>query len=258
MILLWHAGGVAHGQGPPGAKAAPVKVSVDTSEVPELAPWGEKAKGVVEEWYPVIADLLKSDGFTPPAEVRLVFKNMRGIAYTSGNTITISARWIQRHPEDFGMVIHELTHVVQDYRRPGRRPGWLVEGIADYVRFFHYEPQTKLKVNPKRANYKQGYRTAAAFLAWIEKTHDKEIVRKLNEALRKSKYKDELFKTYTSKTLDELWAAFLASVERKTGVPAARPDTPRTQAQAHRESAWQNASPLTPPTWRPRPLSGAA
>jgi len=33
----------------------------------------------------------------------------------------------------FGMVIHELRHVVQSYHR-GNTPGWLTEGIADHIR----------------------------------------------------------------------------------------------------------------------------
>ena len=70
-----------------------------------------------------------------------------------------------------------------DYRRGNRGAGWLVEGIADYIRFYHYEPQTKLTLNPRRASYKDGYRTTAMFLAWVEKNQEKGIVRKLNEAL---------------------------------------------------------------------------
>jgi hypothetical protein len=194
-------------------KAAPaVKVTVDTTEVPDLADWGKKAGKLVEKWHPIIADLLKSDGFTPPGEVKIVFKkDMKGVAYTQRATIVIAADWVRKNPDDFGMVVHELTHVIQSY--PGGRAGWLVEGIADYVRFFHFEPKTKISVDPRRASYKDGYRTTAKFLAWIEKAHDKEIVRKLNEALRKGKYQDELFRTSTSKTLDELWKAFLASLE---------------------------------------------
>jgi hypothetical protein len=194
----------------------PVQVTVDVSEVPELKDWADKAKALVEKWHPLISDMLKSDGFTPPAEVRLVFKkDMRGVAYSAGRTITIAARWVKGHPDDYGMVVHELTHVVQAYRRPGRNSGWLVEGIADYVRFFHYEPGPNIgRFNPKGASYRDGYRTAARFLAWIEKEHDKEIVAKLNRALRKGEYKDELFQDYTGKGLDELWAEFLKSPKK--------------------------------------------
>jgi hypothetical protein len=193
---------------------APVKVTVDTTEVPDLADWAKEAKELVEKWHPLIADLLKSDGFTPPGEIKLVFKkDMKGIAYTARDTIVIASAWIKQHPDDYGMVVHELTHAVQAYRRGG--PGWLVEGIADYIRFYHYEPKTKLTVNPRRASYRDGYRTTAMFLNWVEQNHDNEIVRKLNEALRKGEYKDELFKTCTSKTLDELWEGFIASLEKK-------------------------------------------
>jgi hypothetical protein len=194
--------------------AVSVRVTVDTSEVPELAEWGHDAKLLVEKWHPRIAGMLPSDGFRPPAEVRLVFKkDMKGVAYASGRTITIAAKWVKAHPDDFGMVVHELTHVIQSYRRGG--PGWLVEGIADYVRFAHFEPMTRITVNPKRAKYTDGYRTTAKFLAWAESSHDRELVKKLNEALRAGRYREDLFKERTGKTLDQLWAAFLAAQERK-------------------------------------------
>jgi hypothetical protein len=196
-------------QAPEKPKA--VAVTVDDAETPELKEWAGKAKALVEKWHPLIARLLKSDDFTPPDKVKLVFKKeMKGIAYTSGQTITISARWVKAHPDDWGMVVHELTHVIQSYRRPGRDTGWLVEGIADYVRFFHYEPGPSIgRFNPRGASYRDGYRTTARFLAWVEKAHDKNIVHKLNQALREGAYKDALFKDYTGQILDELWADFL-------------------------------------------------
>jgi hypothetical protein len=197
-----------------GADGPPAKVTVDTSDAPEAAAWGKKAGALAEKWHPAISRLLQSDGHKPPAEVRLVFKkDMKGVAFASGKTITISAKWIKDHPDDFGMVVHELTHVIQGYRRGG--PSWLVEGIADYVRFAHYEPGTPIRVNPKRASYRDGYRTAAKFLAWAEQKHDKGLVRNLNEALRAGKYRKELFEEHTSKALDQLWADFLAEQERK-------------------------------------------
>ena len=197
-------------------KPAAVQVTVDVSEVPDLKEWGDKAKALVEKWHPVISDLLKSDGFTPPSEVKIVFKkDMKGVAYTSGRTITIAAKWVQKHPDDFGMVAHELTHVVQSYFATPRDAGWVVEGMADYVRFFKYEPDADLgPVNTGKAGYRDGYRTAAKFLDWIAKTHDKDIVAQLNQALRKSEYKDELFKDATGKGLDDLWAEFVESVKK--------------------------------------------
>jgi hypothetical protein len=91
--------------------------------------------------------------------VKVVFKkNMDGVAYTSNKTITIAADWVKKHPDDYGMVVHELTHVVQSYKRPGRGTGWLVEGIADYIRFFQYEPGKIGPINARRARYDGSYR----------------------------------------------------------------------------------------------------
>jgi len=195
----------------PSPRSKAVQVTVDVSETPDLKEFADKAKELIEKWHPKIADLLKSDGFTPPNEVKLVIKkDMRGIAHTSGATITVAADWIKKHPDDYGMIVHELTHVVQDYRHENRNAGWLVEGIADYVRYFKFEPDKKPgRINSDKASYKDGYGTTARFLAWIEKTHDKDVVGKLNVALRKGEYKDELFKEYTKRSLDDLWADFL-------------------------------------------------
>jgi Peptidase of plants and bacteria len=188
-------------------------VTVDVSEVPELKDWGDKARGLVQQWHPKIAQALQSDGFTPPSAVKLVFKkDMAGVAYTSGKTITIAAAWVQKHPNDYGLVVHELTHVVQSYRRAGRDTGWLVEGIADYIRFFQYEPGKLGPINARRARYDGGYRVTAAFLAYVTEKYDKEIVRKLNAALRAGAYKEDLFKECTGKAvkeLDEEWRASL-------------------------------------------------
>ena len=200
----------------PAADPVPVKVTVDTSEVTELGPWAQEAKALAETWYPKIVALLASDGFTPPADVVLVFKkDMKGVAGTSGNRIAIAASWVKDHPEDKGMVIHELTHVVQSY--PRTRAGWLVEGIADHVRFFRFEPGTKVTIpDPDRASYRDGYRTTALFLDWVQRTYDKDLVATLNAALRQGRYTPDLFQTATSKSLDALWSEFIAHVKDKS------------------------------------------
>ena len=189
-----------------------VRVRVDTSEVPELEGWGAKAKDLCERWQPKIARLLASDGDTPPHEMTLVFKkDMEGVAFASGTTITIAADWVKAHPDDLGMVIHELTHVVQSY--PANRPGWLVEGIADYVRIVHFEPDApRPPIDPDTASYRDAYKTTAAFLAWLETHHDNPIVSRLNLALRRDDYDDALFETLAGKPLDDLWREFADSL----------------------------------------------
>src|SRR4051812_25754142 len=124
----------------PAEAGAAVQIDVDTSDAPELEAYGKKVKAVSEEWYPKIAALLPSDGYTPPDHVTIVFrKDYKGVAAASGNRVVCAVKWFTDHPDDVGAVVHELVHVVQQYPR-GHKPGWLVEGIADQIRFFHYEP----------------------------------------------------------------------------------------------------------------------
>jgi hypothetical protein len=193
----------------------PLEVKLDYSEVPEMKDWAEKAKALVEQWYPFMCEALASDGFTPPKKLNLIFKKSdQGIASTSGGTITCSDGWFKAHPKDFGAVIHESIHVIQSY--PGGSPSWLVEGIDDYMRFWFFEPETpKARLDPAKIKYTDSYQTTAAFLAWTVKTYDKDLVRKLNAACRNRKYKDDLFKEATGKDLNALFEEFKTSLAKK-------------------------------------------
>ena len=101
----------------------------------------------------------------------------------------------------------------QGYRTPNN-PVWLIEGVADYVRFFKYEPGNLGRINPERARYDGSYRVTAVFLAYVSDRYNKELVRKLNQAMREGEYKEEVWKTLTKKTLSELGAEWKASLKK--------------------------------------------
>ncbi|HEY3322435.1 MAG TPA: basic secretory protein-like protein [Planctomycetota bacterium] len=191
-------------------------INVDWSEVPELAEWATRAQKDAEDYYPTIAEKLRSDGFTPPRQIMLVFKkDPKGIAWATGATITYGDEWIKKHPQDTGTTVHELTHVIQSYRSR-KCPGWLTEGIADWIRWFNWEPQEKRpRPNPKTAKYNNSYQDSGAFLAFLEKTYDKEIVTKINAALRGNTYSDALFQQLTGKDLPTLGQEFSDSLNKK-------------------------------------------
>jgi hypothetical protein len=190
----------------------PVEFTVQVDDAPEMKAWAEKVARICERAYPMINEELKSEGFKPATQVTLTLKrDYGGVAYCSGNQITGSVKFFKAHPDDVGAMVHETVHVVQRYRGPNR-PTWLVEGVADYIRFFKYEPGKLGRINASRAHYNGSYRVTAAFLAYVTEKHDKEVVRKVNKALREGQYKDEIFKTLTGKTvqeLDEEWRATL-------------------------------------------------
>jgi len=189
----------------------PVEFIVDVREAPEMKEWAEKAARICERQYTMINEVLREDRFQPPHRVKMRLVIMDGVAYTSGGRITGSVAYFKRHPDDIGAMVHETVHVVQSYRVPGN-PGWLVEGIADYIRFFKYEPGKLGRISPQRAHYDGSYRVTAAFLAYLTEKYDKEIVRKLNKMMREGEYKKEIFQKWTGKTLEQLdeeWRATL-------------------------------------------------
>ena len=134
-----------------------------------------------------------------------------GVAAASGTHITGSVKFFKDHPDDVGAMVHETAHVVQRYRSPNN-PGWLVEGVADYVRYVKFEPDKPRRIDPDRARYNGSYGVTAAFLAYVTKTYDAQLVLKLNQAMREGKYTEAIFERLTGKTvqiLDEEWRATL-------------------------------------------------
>jgi hypothetical protein len=190
----------------------PVEFTTDVSDAPEMKEWAEKAARVCERQYPLINEELKSDGYKPPSQVTMTLKkDYRGVAATGGSRIVGSVKYFQDHPNDVGAMVHETVHVVQRYRTRNN-PGWLVEGVADYIRFFKYEPGKLGRINTDRARYDGSYRVTAAFLNYASEKYDKELVRKLNKAMREGEYTDDLWKELTKKAvkeLDEEWRATL-------------------------------------------------
>ena len=186
------------------------------SEDPSMTDWVMKAARICEREYDMICEELRSDGYKPRTEFTMdLDNNYRGVAQTGGSEVLGSVRFFKQHPDDFGAMFHETVHVAQMYRRGvGRNAGWLVEGIPDYLRFFKYEPGKIGPVNPNRWEYNQPYRPAAHFLNYVTEKYDKDIVRKVNAALREGDYKPELWEVWTKKKVEDLGAEWKESLNR--------------------------------------------
>ncbi|MBC8102412.1 MAG: hypothetical protein H7Z41_07470 [Cytophagales bacterium] len=208
----------------PGTVLAPVFVA-DTSEVPELQTWGYVAESLCQTWYPKVSAILGADDRKrkPLSRVTIFFKkDMKGVAYANGSDLYIAADWVKAHPDDYGMVIHELTHLVQRY--PSYQASWLVEGIADYVRGHYFESATPMRpINFDKAKYTDAYKTTAAFLIWVDENRKKGAVQELSIALSAGTYTDALWKQVTGKDAPTLWEEFAAAT--KAAKPAVSAST---------------------------------
>ena len=238
---------------------AEYEATIDTSETPDLTEWANKElTPVVKEWYPKIVALLPSEKYEAPRSFSITISpRMRGVAATRGTQIQCSADWFRRnlHGEAKGAVVHELVHVVQQYGRARRAnpnatrpPGWLVEGIADYIRWFLYEPESRgaeiTAANISKARYDMSYRGSANFLNWVAERHDRKLVTKLNAALREGRYKDDLWSDYSRRTLAELGDEWKGELQRRlAGKSDDKSSTGKTDAVAPTEPRINSLSP---------------
>ena len=205
----------------------------DISQAPDLAAWAQKAEKQMEAFWPDTAALLYSDKFITPNMVNVVYRTGAGVtdvAATGGGVMTVNSKWCRAHPEDTGLTVHEMAHVLQAFT--AYNPVWLVEGVADYIRWIKFEPENyRARINPKTATYHDAYRTTATFLGWLELHYDSRLVPKLNEAVRFGKYKNEMFKQYCGKDVDALWTEFIAAYQADPAhiiaAPIAAADKPR-------------------------------
>jgi hypothetical protein len=133
-----------------------------------------------------------------------------GVAEAANGRVRFSDHWLRLHPGDIDVVTHEVMHIVQSYPNHSG-PGWLTEGIADYVRYRFGVDNAgggwSLPNYQAAQHYTNSYRITARFLAWVE-TKTPGAVKKLDAAMRSSTYSPGLWKELTGKNVDELWAAY--------------------------------------------------
>lgn len=210
---------------------SPAKIVVDSSKVPEYAKWArEELQPALESYFPSIVRLLDGEKPVLPDGVCTVVleHKLKCPAYCVGGKFCLSMDFVRQFPHEAkGACVHELAHVIQDYRpRPGRAqpyrgaPGWIVEGIADWVRWLNYEGEK----GRKRAEgyalsdraFDAGYRVSAVFLDWVAKKYNRDLIVKLNKISREGRY-DEVgtWVELTGKRLEVLAGEWRDSMPRR-------------------------------------------
>jgi hypothetical protein len=209
---------------PARAETAVPRYMVVATNANDLADFLAASVALCSNWFPVILEKLPAPGWTAPEVIRLKVRDdmSKGTpAATGGREIGLNHAYFRRHSDDTGAVIHELTHIIQHY--PKYYPVWLVEGVADYIRFCVCFPNPQdLPASAAGRSYQDGYRTVAAFLWWLEQKKSPGIVAKLHADMQNTRYRDALFQEYSGQTLDELWKEFQAVDIRKDLFPPAK------------------------------------
>lgn len=134
----------------------------------------------------------------------------KGVAETGNGVARYNPEWLRSHPEDIDVVTHEVMHIVQNYHH--HNPGWLTEGIADYVRYIFGVNNSKgawrLPDYRPGQNYRNAYRITARFLVWAEQNKAPTLVDQLDTALRNGSYTPSIWTKLTGKSVDALWEEY--------------------------------------------------
>jgi hypothetical protein len=164
-----------------------------------------------EVYFEVYPQLVERFNRAAPRTVDFRIGPSDAIAGAGGTLVVYQTEWLLQHPQDYDVVVHEVMHIVQNYLSS---PGWLTEGIADYVRYQYGTNNAaagwQLQPPGTGSSYTDGYGTTARFLVWVEQRHGIELVNVLDGAIRGGSYVPGLWISYTGKTVDELWSAYLA------------------------------------------------
>lgn len=168
---------------------------------------------LIKTFFLVYPKLVKD--FNPVATKTVSFKvdtAYKAVAAASRDKVVFAPEWFRANPNDIDVVTHEVMHIVQGY--PNYNPWWLVEGIADYVRYKYGVANAvggwSLPDVNAAQKYDNGYRVTARFLAWCEKKKTGSV-KIFDNSLRKNTYSKELWISIFEKSIDELWSEYLAN-----------------------------------------------
>ncbi|HEX3313808.1 MAG TPA: basic secretory protein-like protein [Gemmataceae bacterium] len=191
----------------PEKKAAAFSVTIAGEVDAKLRPVAGQLVTEFYECYPRLVERFENPKRPAPHDIKITFAHIRVPAYCTGPEIKVDIDWLHKHPDDIGMITHELTHSVQGYR--GGVPGWFVEGMADYTRLAFGPKEQPNWALPRRfsdkQSYKDSYRVTGRFFQWLEAKHPG-VLDKMHRKAQDREFDLGDFRKLTGSTIDELWA----------------------------------------------------
>lgn len=151
-------------------------------------------------------------------EVSLIVEDYAGIAGTSGVSMHISTNYLQSASDrgvdlaqEIAGILHFTSSLVYQNTGDGTAPGWLVTGIADFVRLRAGLLDTGAPT--KGGNYDDSSRTTALFLEHLTERNP-DIVPRLNQRLapEAGAWSDDAFVSLMGSDLPTLWGEYQATL----------------------------------------------
>lgn len=152
------------------------------------------------------------------SDLTLVVEDYAGIASTSGATLRLSTSYIQQQHDagidiqrEIAGILRFTTSLVYQHDGSGSVPGWLMTGIADYVRL--ESGYLDRGVRSKGGRYDDNSQTTAFFLQYLTLRRPS-LVQELNLRLAPGEpaYADGLFGALLGSELPALWDEYQATL----------------------------------------------
>jgi hypothetical protein len=172
----------------PKAEAA-VICNVDSSAIPANLTRarryaGETGTGRCTAAWNRIVGRVVAGRYTPPGAVLVAFVarpyGRDRPAATLGNRVEVNYNYVDTNYTDWGVLTHELTHVIQSYPHG---QVWVAEGIADWARYDAGQPPPNHGPSPSCAgghNYVEGYECSAAFFKFLNRRFGGAVLQDVN------------------------------------------------------------------------------
>jgi predicted alpha-1,2-mannosidase len=174
----------------------------------------EQKQRFIEQYFTQYPKLFNKYNSESPKEVLFFIDDKyTGVAEASGNRVRFNPAFFNKNLEDLDAITHELMHLVQQYGY-SNCPGWVTEGIADYVRAIYGINNVKggwtmPDVLPTHS-YNNSYRITARFFIWITQNYKSDFITTLDGMIRQKKYSENTWKELTGKSVEELWKDYVA------------------------------------------------
>jgi hypothetical protein len=152
------------------------------------------------------------------SDITLIVEDYAGIASTSGTTLRLSSRYLQAQydggidlPREVAGILHFTTSLVYQYNGGDTAPGWLMTGIADFVRL--ESGLIDRAQRSKGGSYSSSSQTTAFFLDYLT-TRNPSVVHQLNLRLAPGEpaYEDDVFVQLMGTDLATLWEQYQATL----------------------------------------------
>ena len=162
-------------------------------------------------------------GRSPDEKIKIILdRNREWPAATEGKTVVLNLDHFDKIAETYGMreaddgaIVHEIDHAILYAPKYDNSTSWLIEGIADYVRYsLGYQRRQKGGLNGSYPHFEEivlsSSQSTADFIMFLQ-TMRSTIVKDLVRALLNGTYNEKIFKKYYKKTLEELIAEYIKS-----------------------------------------------